>query len=59
MGVVLHLETLWASPYGFSSYVALREKVDRARDALFDRAGVPTDGSWLPRPYEAPESSEF
>lgn len=38
---------------------ALREKVDRARDALFDRAGVPTDGSWLPRPYEAPENSEF
>lgn len=38
---------------------SLREKVDRARDALFERAGVPTDGSWLPRPYEAPEESEF
>lgn len=38
---------------------SLREKVDRARDALFERAGVPTDGSWLPRPYDAPEESEF
>jgi len=38
---------------------ALRDKVDRARDELFDRAGVPTDGSWLPRPYGAPEDSEF
>ena len=32
----------------------LRAKVDAARDALFARAGVPADGSWLPRPYEAP-----
>jgi cytosine/adenosine deaminase-related metal-dependent hydrolase len=31
-----------------------RAKVDAARDALFARAGVPADGSWLPRPYEAP-----
>lgn len=38
---------------------ALREKVDTARDGLFDRAGVPTDGSWLPEPYAAPEDSEF
>ena len=38
---------------------ALRTKVDLARDGLFERAGVPTDGSWLPRPYEAPEESEF
>ncbi len=38
---------------------ALRDKVDRARDGLFDRAGVPTDGSWLPRPYGAPDDSEF
>jgi cytosine/adenosine deaminase-related metal-dependent hydrolase len=37
----------------------LRRKVDSARDALFERAGVPTDGSWLPRPYEAFEESEF
>lgn len=33
---------------------ALRAKVDAARDSLFARAGVPVDGSWLPRPYEAP-----
>jgi 5-methylthioadenosine/S-adenosylhomocysteine deaminase len=32
----------------------LRGKVDAARDALFARADVPADGSWLPRPYEAP-----
>jgi cytosine/adenosine deaminase-related metal-dependent hydrolase len=30
---------------------ALRRRVDAARDALFARAGVPTDGTWLPRPY--------
>ena len=35
----------------------LRAQVDAARDALFARAGVPADGSWLPRPYEAPASS--
>lgn len=34
---------------------ALRAKVDAARDALFERAGVPADGSWLPRPIEAPK----
>jgi len=33
--------------------VALRDQVERARDDLFDRAGVPTDGSWLPTPYVA------
>jgi cytosine/adenosine deaminase-related metal-dependent hydrolase len=30
---------------------ALRRDVDAARDGLFRRAGVPADGSWLPRPY--------
>jgi cytosine/adenosine deaminase-related metal-dependent hydrolase len=30
---------------------ALRRRVDAARDALFARAGVPTDGTWLPRPF--------
>jgi cytosine/adenosine deaminase-related metal-dependent hydrolase len=35
---------------------ALRAKVDAARDSLFARAGVPADGSWLPRPFEAPVS---
>jgi cytosine/adenosine deaminase-related metal-dependent hydrolase len=30
---------------------ALRRRVDAARDALFARAGVPADGSWLPAPF--------
>ena len=30
---------------------ALRRRVDAARDALFARAGVPADGSWLPTPF--------
>jgi cytosine/adenosine deaminase-related metal-dependent hydrolase len=38
---------------------AFRERVDRARDALFERAGIPTDGTWLPRPFEAVGDSEF
>ena len=29
----------------------MRARVDRARDALFRRAKVPPDGSWLPRPF--------
>jgi 5-methylthioadenosine/S-adenosylhomocysteine deaminase len=29
----------------------LRARVNAARDALFNRAGVPPDGSWLPRPF--------
>ena len=32
----------------------LRAKVDAARDSLFARAGVPANGSWLPRPFESP-----
>ncbi len=36
-----------------------RQKVDQARDALFERAGIPTDGTWLPRPFEAVGDSEF
>lgn len=38
---------------------AFRAKVDAARDALFARAGIPTDGTWLPRPFEAVGESEF
>lgn len=30
---------------------AVRRKVDASRDSLFKKAGVPTDGSWLPTPY--------
>lgn len=37
---------------------ALRRKVDAQRDALFGRAGVPVDGSWLPRPFGTGENFE-
>ncbi|CAN5532218.1 amidohydrolase family protein [soil metagenome] len=30
---------------------AMRTRVERARNGLFERAGVPADGSWLPTPY--------
>lgn len=30
---------------------ALRRRVEAARDALFARAGVPSDGSWFPVPH--------
>ncbi len=30
---------------------ALRARTEAAADALFARAGVPRDGSWLPTPY--------
>jgi 5-methylthioadenosine/S-adenosylhomocysteine deaminase len=29
----------------------MRARVDAARDGLFRRANVPSDGSWLPRPF--------
>lgn len=38
---------------------AFKAKVEAARDALFAKAGVPADGSWLPRPFEAASESEF
>jgi 5-methylthioadenosine/S-adenosylhomocysteine deaminase len=38
---------------------ALRKRVDATRDGLFERAGVPTDGSWICRPYTAEAKSEF
>jgi cytosine/adenosine deaminase-related metal-dependent hydrolase len=35
---------------------SFRKKVDAARDGLFARAGVPSDGSWIVKPYaEEPE----
>lgn len=40
-------------------FPAFRSKVDAARDGLFNRAGIPADGSWLPRPFEAASDSEF
>jgi hypothetical protein len=37
-------------------FASFRKKVDAARDALFARAEVPSDGSWIVKPYaEEPE----
>ena len=37
-------------------FASFRKKVDAARDGLFARAGVPSDGSWIVKPYaEEPE----
>lgn len=30
---------------------ALRKMMDAQRDSLFQRAGIPTDGTWLPVPH--------
>ncbi len=40
-------------------FAAFRRRVDACRDALFARAGVPTDGSWIVKPYEEEPRSEF
>lgn len=32
-------------------FPSFRKKVESARDGLFARAGVPTDGSWIVKPY--------
>ena len=32
-------------------FASFRKKVDAARDGLFARAGVPSDGSWIVKPY--------
>ncbi len=40
-------------------FAALRKRVDAARDGLFARAGVPTDGSWIVEPYTEEARSEF
>ncbi|MEO1988011.1 MAG: amidohydrolase family protein [Martelella sp.] len=40
-------------------HAGFKTKVETARDRLFERAGVPADGSWLPRPFEAADDSEF
>ena len=34
-----------------SALASARRRVDAQRDALFARAGVPADGSWLPKPF--------
>ena len=32
-------------------FPSFRKKVESTRDRLFERAGVPTDGSWIVKPY--------
>jgi 5-methylthioadenosine/S-adenosylhomocysteine deaminase len=40
-------------------FPAFRKKVDQHRDALFARAGVPIDGSWIVTPYSEEPKVEF
>jgi cytosine/adenosine deaminase-related metal-dependent hydrolase len=40
-------------------FPSFRKRVDKQRDGLFGRAGVPTDGSWIVRPYTEEAKSEF
>lgn len=40
-------------------FPAFRKRVDRHRDALFARAGVPVDGSWIVTPYSEEPQVEF
>jgi cytosine/adenosine deaminase-related metal-dependent hydrolase len=40
-------------------FPAFRARVDRARDALFARAGAPTDGSWIVKPYQEERNLQF
>ncbi len=40
-------------------FPAFRRKVDAARDALFERAGAPTDGSWIVKPYQEERDLQF
>jgi hypothetical protein len=40
-------------------FAAFRRRVEEHRDGLFARAGVPTDGSWIVKPYEEEPKSEF
>ena len=35
------------------------QAVDAARDALFERAGAPTDGSWIVKPYQEEKNLQF
>ncbi len=40
-------------------FPAFRRKVDATRDALFERAGAPTDGSWVVKPYQEEKNLQF
>ncbi len=40
-------------------FPVFRKKVDAARDELFARAGAPTDGSWIVKPYQEERDLQF
>jgi 5-methylthioadenosine/S-adenosylhomocysteine deaminase len=40
-------------------FPAFRKRVDAARDGLFERAGAPTDGSWIVKPYQEEKNLQF
>ena len=40
-------------------FPAIRKRVDATRDALFERAGAPTDGSWIVKPYQEEKNLQF
>jgi cytosine/adenosine deaminase-related metal-dependent hydrolase len=40
-------------------FPAFRSQVDATRDALFERAGAPTDGSWIVKPYQEEKNLQF
>jgi len=40
-------------------FTSFRKRVDAARDALFERAGAPTDGSWIVKPYQEEKNLQF
>jgi len=40
-------------------FAAFRRKVEATRDALFERAGAPTDGSWVVKPYQEEKNLQF
>jgi 5-methylthioadenosine/S-adenosylhomocysteine deaminase len=40
-------------------FPAFRKRVDATRDGLFARAGAPTDGSWIVKPYQEEKNLQF
>jgi 5-methylthioadenosine/S-adenosylhomocysteine deaminase len=36
-----------------------RQRVDAVRNGLFERAGAPTDGSWIVKPYQEEKNLQF
>ena len=40
-------------------FPAFRRRVEATRDGLFARAGAPTDGSWIVKPYQEEKNLQF